>query len=95
MAAGGTAPISADHAEVERLDTRSAPDADSIGAVIFGEIGDAAPPKGVATEMIETGEAQALEPACRLYENAGFTMRGAFLDHTDSGWSRLHEKSLR
>ncbi|MGV8839295.1 MAG: GNAT family N-acetyltransferase [Bauldia sp.] len=86
---------SADLAEVKRMFTRPELRGRRIGAAILDEIEALARRKGVATLMLETGEAPGFEPAYRLYENAGFTRRGAFLDYPDSGWSRFYEKYLR
>jgi len=86
---------SADLAEVKRMYTRPELRGRRIGAAILSEIEALARAKGIATLMLETGEAPGFEPAYRLYENAGFTVRGAFLDYPDSGWSRFYEKSLR
>ncbi|MCW5715190.1 MAG: GNAT family N-acetyltransferase [Bauldia sp.] len=85
----------ADMAEVKRMFTRPELRGQRIGAAILDEIERVARDKGIATLMLETGEAPGFEPAYRLYENAGFTVRGAFLDYPDSGWSRFYEKSLR
>jgi putative acetyltransferase len=85
----------ADMAEVKRMYTRPELRGRRIGAAILDEIERLARQKGIAVLMLETGEAPGFEPAYRLYENAGFTVRGAFLDYPDSGWSRFYEKSLR
>lgn len=86
---------SPDLAEVKRMYTRPELRGRRIGAAILAEIEALARRKGIATLKLETGEAPGFEPAYRLYENAGFTVCGAFLDYPDSGWSRFYEKSLR
>lgn len=82
-------------AEVKRMYTRPELRGRRIGAAILAEIEALARRKGIATLKLETGEAAGFEPAYRLYENAGFTKCGAFLDYPDSGWSRFYEKALR
>ena len=86
---------SPDLAEVKRMFTLPELRGRRIGAAILREIEARARARGIAALMLETGEAPGFEPAYRLYENAGFTLRGAFLDYPDSGWSRFYEKSLR
>ena len=86
---------SMDLAEVKRMYTRPELRGQRIGTAILAEIEALARRKGIATLKLETGEAPGFEPAYRLYEKAGFTKCGAFLDYPDSGWSRFYEKSLR
>ncbi len=86
---------SAELAEVKRMYTRPELRGQRIGSAILAEIEKLAQAKGIATLKLETGEAPGFEPAYRLYENAGFTISGAFLDYPDSGWSRFYEKSIR
>ncbi|NDV88625.1 GNAT family N-acetyltransferase [Aurantimonas aggregata] len=44
--------------------------------------------------VLETGGTTGFEPAWALYERAGFTRRGAFLDYPNSEFSRFYEKML-
>ncbi len=44
--------------------------------------------------MLETGIGEGYEGAWRLYQNAGFVRRAAFLDYPDSGHSAFFEKEL-
>lgn len=86
--------VSADMGEVKRMYTQPELRGQRIGATILDAIEELGRQKGLSVLMLETGEAAGFEPAYRLYENAGFTVRGAFLDYPDSGWSRFYEKSL-
>ena len=65
-----------------------------VGSALLGAIEALARAKGVTLLMLETGEGPGFEGAFRLYENSGFTKRGAFFDYPDSEWSRFYEKSL-
>lgn len=44
--------------------------------------------------MLETGAGPAFASAHRLYQRAGFTPRGPFLDYPNSGWSAFFELRL-
>ncbi|MCW4114673.1 GNAT family N-acetyltransferase [Aurantimonas sp. MSK8Z-1] len=50
---------------------------------------------GLRRLVLETGNTPGFEPAWRIYERAGFTRRGAFLDYPDSPYSRFYEKKLQ
>jgi putative acetyltransferase len=99
-AAGGTLGMGAlklhspDLAEVKRMYTRPEARGQRIGSALLGEITALAEAKQIPMLMLETGEGPGFEEAWRLYERAGFTIRGAFLDYPDSGWSRFYEKRL-
>jgi putative acetyltransferase len=80
--------------EVKRMFTRPEIRGQRIGSMLLERIVELARDKGITLLQLETGEAPGFEPAQRLYMNAGFTRRGAFLDYPDSGWSAFFEKSL-
>ncbi len=65
-----------------------------IGARLLERIERLAAERGLDLLVLETGEAPGFQPAWRLYERAGYTVRGAFLDYPDSGYSRFYEKKL-
>jgi putative acetyltransferase len=81
-------------AEVKRMYTRTAVRGQRVGARLLEAIEALARQKGVRTLLLETGEGPGFEGAFRLYENGGFTQRGAFFDYPDSQWSRFYEKPL-
>jgi putative acetyltransferase len=80
--------------EVKRMYTRPEARGRRIGSALLGQITALAQTKQIPILMLETGEGPGFEDAWRLYERAGFTTRGAFLDYPDSGWSRFYEKRL-
>jgi putative acetyltransferase len=81
--------------EIKRMYTRPEARGRRIGSALLAEITALAESKAIPVLMLETGEAPGFERAWRLYERAGFTQRGAYLDYPDSGWSRFYEKRLR
>jgi putative acetyltransferase len=81
-------------AEVKRMYTRPEVRGQRLGSRLLEAITALAREEGLVELMLETGEAPGFEGAWRLYERAGFTRRGAFLDYPDSGWSRFYEKRL-
>ena len=81
-------------AEVKRMYTRPEVRGQRVGSALLGAIIGLARQKGVRTLLLETGEGPGFEGAFRLYENTGFTQRGAFFDYPDSEWSRFYELQL-
>ena len=81
-------------AEVKRMFTRPELRGQRIGAALLAAIEARARGAGVSTLLLETGTGPGFAAACRLYERAGFTERGAFFDYPASEWSRFYEKSL-
>lgn len=80
--------------EVKRMYARPEVRGQGIGSILLAAVTGLARRKGLSILMLETGEAPGFENAWRLYERAGFTRRGAFLDYPDSGWSRFYEKPI-
>lgn len=80
--------------EVKRMFSDPALRGTRIGARLLERIEDIAVERGLDLLVLETGEAPGFEPAWRLYERGGYTVRGAFLDYPDSGYSRFYEKKL-
>jgi putative acetyltransferase len=85
---------SAEIAEVKRMYTRPEIRGQRIGVLLLEAITELARQKGIPHLMLETGNVEGFEPAKRLYERAGFTPCGAFLDYPDSKWSAFYEKWL-
>ena len=81
-------------AEVKRMYTRTDVRGQRVGSALLDAIEALARRKGVTNLMLETGTGPGFEGAFRLYENSGFTVRGAFFDYPDSEWSRFYEKPL-
>jgi putative acetyltransferase len=82
-------------AEVKRMFTRPDVRGQRVGSALLEAIEALARRNGVKTLMLETGTGPGFAGAFRLYENSGFTVRGAFFDYPDSEWSRFYEKSLQ
>ncbi|MFZ1813014.1 MAG: GNAT family N-acetyltransferase [Rhizobiaceae bacterium] len=80
--------------EVKRMYTRHSVRGGGVGHLLLRQVEHLAREKGLYVLKLETGEAPGFEPAYRIYERAGFTVCGAFLDYPDSGWSRFYEKKL-
>ncbi|MBN9309775.1 GNAT family N-acetyltransferase [Devosia sp.] len=86
---------SAGMAEVKRMYTRPEIRGQRIGSKLLDAITELARQQGISHLMLETGDVAGFEPAHRLYERAGFTRCGAFLDYPDSKYSAFFEKWLR
>ncbi len=80
--------------EVKRMYTLPEVRGQRVGAAILAEIVTLAQIKCIGHLALETGDAPGFEAAHRLYERAGFTRRGPFLDYPDSKWSAFFEKFL-
>lgn len=80
--------------EVKRMYTRDKVRGKGVGHRLLSAVEDLGREKGLKTLMLETGEAPAFEAAWKIYERNGYSVRGAFLDYPDSGWSRFYEKKL-
>ena len=81
-------------AEVKRMFTRTELRGQRIGSALLEAIEGLARRKGVTKLLLETGTGPGFAGAYRLYENSGFTVRGAFFDYPESEWSRFYEKQL-
>lgn len=86
--------FNSDLAEVKRMYTLPEVRGQRVGAALLEAIETLAREKGVRTLKLETGNVAGFEPAWRLYERAGFTRCGAFLDYPDSEYSAFFEKAL-
>jgi putative acetyltransferase len=82
-------------AEVKRMFTRPEVRGQRVGSALLEAIEALARAKGISTLLLETGTGPGFSGAYRLYENSGFTVRGAFFDYPESEWSRFYEKSLQ
>ena len=80
--------------EVKRMYTLPEMRGQRVGSALLAEIVALAQAKGIGHLALETGDAPGFEAAHRLYERAGFTRRGPFLDYPDSRWSAFFEKFL-
>ncbi len=84
----------AGQAEVKRMFTRPEVRGQRIGSALLEAIEALAARQGVTHLLLETGTGPGFAGAFRLYENSGFTVRGAFFDYPESEWSRFYEKHL-
>ncbi|WDR05716.1 GNAT family N-acetyltransferase [Devosia rhodophyticola] len=80
--------------EVKRMYTDPTVRGQRAGSALLEAIVALARHKGLTRMMLETGEGPGFAGAFRLYERAGFTVRGAFLDYPASEWSRFYEMAL-
>ena len=80
--------------EVKRMYTLPEVRGQRVGSALLAEIVALAQKKGIGHLALETGDAAGFEAAHRLYERAGFTRSGPFLDYPDSKWSAFFEKFL-
>jgi putative acetyltransferase len=78
--------------EVKRMYTRPVVQGSGIGGAIVAEIETLARREGLTRLALETGDRH--PAAWRVYERAGFTRCGPFLDYPDTGWSVFYEKAL-
>lgn len=81
-------------AEVKRMFTRPEVRGQRVGSALLEAITELARQNSVTRLLLETGTGPGFAGAYRLYENSGFTVRGAFFDYPESEWSRFYEKSL-
>ena len=75
--------------EIKRMFTLPEVRGERTGSALLLAIEGEAMQRGISRLMLETGEGQGFEPACRLYERSGYSRCGAFLDYPDSGYSRF------
>ena len=80
--------------EVKRMFTTPAVRGTGAGKMILEKVESLAREKGLKTLMLETGATKGFEPAWRVYERGGFSVRGPFLDYPESPYSRFYEKQL-
>ncbi|WDR03391.1 GNAT family N-acetyltransferase [Devosia algicola] len=80
--------------EVKRMYTVPAMRGQRVGSALLAAIVGLARDKRLTRMMLETGEGPGFAGACRLYEGAGFSVRGPFLDYPASEWSRFYEMPL-
>ncbi len=80
--------------EVKRMFTRPEMRGKRIGSALLGAITHKAQELEIEHLVLETGIGEGYQGAWRLYQNSGFTPRGAFLDYPDSGHSAFFEKRL-
>jgi putative acetyltransferase len=80
--------------EVKRMFTDPAVRGKRIGSALLEAIEALAREKGLGMLMLETGAAETMLEAHRLYQRSGFTRRGPFLDYPDSQWSAFYEKPV-
>ncbi|WP_152047886.1 GNAT family N-acetyltransferase [Aureimonas psammosilenae] len=80
--------------EVKRMFCDPALRGSGIGWRILQAVEAKARALGLRRLALETGATTGFEPAWALYERAGFSRCGAFLDYPDSGYSRFYEKNL-
>lgn len=81
--------------EVKRMFTRPQLRGSGVAGKIVGEIEKRARQDGVQRLALETGAVPSFQPAWRVYERAGFTRCGAFLDYpADSPHNIYYEKLL-
>lgn len=86
--------LSADEGEVKRMYASPAVRGQRVGSALLAAIEALARQKGMSMLLLETGPGEGMAGAHRLYENAGFTVRGPFSDYPDSEWSVFMEKPL-
>lgn len=80
--------------EVKRMYTLPKVRGKRIGVALLDAIVAKAREMGLTELMLETGIGEGYVGAWRLYQNAGFVQRGAFLDYPDSGHSAFFEMEL-
>ena len=86
--------LSADEGEVKRMYTSPSVRGQRVGSALLSAIEALAKAKGMSMLLLETGPGGGMAGAHRLYENAGFAVRGPFSDYPDSEWSVFMEKPL-
>jgi putative acetyltransferase len=81
--------------EVKRMFTRPGARGGGLAGLIVAKIEALARQEGVLRLALETGAVASFAPAWRVYERAGFTRCGAFLDYpADSPYNIYYQKIL-
>lgn len=81
--------------EVKRMFTRPSVRGGGLAGSIVGEVEKLARQEGLQRLALETGATEGFASAWRVYERAGFTRCGAFLDYpADSPHNIYYEKLL-
>ena len=81
--------------EVKRMFTLPSVRGKRIGVALLDAIVGKAREFEMNVLMLETGIGKGYSGAWRLYQNAGFVKRGAFLDYPNSGHSAFFELELK
>jgi putative acetyltransferase len=95
LGVGALKQIDGEHGEIKSM--RTAPDKlrSGAGAAILSHILSAARAKGLRRVSLETGSAEAFQPAISLYRKFGFTDCAAFGDYpADDPFSRFMSRML-
>jgi putative acetyltransferase len=80
------------YAEIKRMMVRPAARGRRIGARLLAALEGAARERGLGLALLETGADQ--HEAVRLYERAGYALRGPFAGYPDNGLSRFYARRL-
>lgn len=83
-----------DMGEVKRMYVDQSLRGKGLGRMILASVESKARAYGLTWLKLETGSTAGFEAAWRVYELAGFSQCGAYLDYPDSGYSRFYEKNL-
>lgn len=81
LGCGALKELSPDHGEVKSMRTPQALRRRGAGRAMLAHIIAEARRRGYRRLSLETGTAEAFQPAWRLYESAGFTTCGPFADY--------------
>ena len=86
--------LSADHGEVKSMHTAEAARGRGVGSALLRQIMKTARGRGMTRLSLETGSAEAFEPARQLYARFGFTYCGPFADYVEDPYSVFMTREL-
>jgi putative acetyltransferase len=92
LVAGEPATDGQAYGEIKRMYVDPAYRGDRLGAKLLAAVEDQLRVRGVHLATLETGHIQ--HEAMRLYERAGYAVRGPFGGYPDNGLSVFYEKAL-
>jgi putative acetyltransferase len=87
LGCGALKEIDAGHGEIKSMRTSESHLRRGVARRMLAHILEEARHRGYGRVSLETGSAEAFDPARRLYENSGFTYCGPFADYVEDPYS--------
>lgn len=94
LGCGALKELDRQHAEIKSMRTSSAHLRKGVAKAMLSHILEEAKRRSYRRLSLETGSAQAFEPARRLYASCGFTFCGPFADYVEDPYSVFMTRKL-
>ncbi|MBD0373411.1 MAG: GNAT family N-acetyltransferase [Pyrinomonadaceae bacterium] len=94
LGCGALKELDSRHAEIKSMRTVAPHLRKGVARTLLGHIIEEARRRGYSRLSLETGSAEAFEPARRLYANFGFTYCGPFADYVEDPYSVFMTREL-